>query len=504
MPVQRSAVGNREAAEAIFRQALADCSIEQALDRRFEEIAGGLDLHSIRQVRIVAAGKAAAPMLAATLAALRRRLSAAATREIAEAPEIRGVLIAPAPPVSLPPGFQFFAGGHPWPNDASFAGARAALDLLSNLEASPRALCLFLISGGASAMMELPLDAAIPLADTVGLYRELVHSGASITEINCVRKHFSAVKGGRLALAARGVAAVTVLVSDVPPGRLDALASGPTLPDTSTVAQCREILARYRMLPRFPASVRRFFERDPLPETPKPGSFPARSITLLTSDDLARAARLRAEALGFHAVIDNACDDWEYRDAARYLVGRLRDLRRAHPRLCLISAGEVTVALPGVAAEGAAADGRIKDGSADPDGESRVEGGTDNSGSVDPPARQRPPIGVGGRNQQFALYAASLLEPADRSTAVLSAGSDGIDGNSAAAGAVIDDRTLLDSAERPGASGPELRAEAEQALEHFDASPLLERLGSTLVTGPTGNNLRDLRILLADSGESGA
>ncbi|HZY74430.1 MAG TPA: DUF4147 domain-containing protein [Edaphobacter sp.] len=489
MPVQRSAVGNREAAEAIFRQALADCSIEQALDRRFEEIAGGLDLHSIRQVRIVAAGKAAAPMLAATLAALRRRLSAAATREIAEDPEIRGVLIAPAPPASLPPGFRFFAGGHPWPNDASFAGARAALDLLSNLEASPRSLCLFLISGGASAMMELPLDAAIPLADTVGLYRELVHSGASITEINCVRKHFSAVKGGRLALAARGVAAVTVLVSDVPPGRLDALASGPTLPDTSTVAQCREILARYRMLPRFPASVRRFFERDPLPETPKPDSFPARSITLLTSDDLARAARLRAEALGFHAVIDNACDDWEYRDAARYLVGRLRDLRRAHPRLCLISAGEVTVALPGGAAE---------------DGESSVDGGTDNGGSVAPPARQRPPIGVGGRNQQFALYAASLLEPEDRSTAVLSAGSDGIDGNSAAAGAVVDDRTLLDSAERPGASEAELRAEAEQALEHFDASPLLERLGSTLVTGPTGNNLRDLRILLADSGESGA
>jgi hydroxypyruvate reductase len=488
MPVQRSAVGNREAAEAIFRQALADCSIEQALERRFEEIAGGLDLRSIRQIRIVAAGKAAAPMLAATLAALRRRLSAAATREIAEAPEIRGVLIAPAPPVSLPPGFRFFAGGHPWPNDASFAGARAALDLLSNLEVSPRALCLFLISGGASAMMELPLDAAIPLADTVGLYRELVHSGASITEINCVRKHFSAVKGGRLALAARGVAAVTVLVSDVPPGRLDALASGPTLPDTSTVAQCREILARYRMLPRFPASVRRFFERDPLPETPKPGSFPARSITLLTSDDLARAARLRAEALGFHAVIDNACDDWEYRDAARYLVGRLRDLRRAHPRLCLISAGEVTVALPGGAAEG---------------GESRVDGGTDNSGSVDPPA-QRSPIGVGGRNQQFALYAASLLEPADRSTVVLSAGSDGIDGNSAAAGAVVDDRTLLGPLEQPGTSGAELRAEAEQALEHFDASPLLERLGSTLVTGPTGNNLRDLRILLADSGESGA
>jgi len=468
MSVQRSAVENRDAAEAIFRHALANCSIEQTLERRFREIVSSEDLRNIQQIRIVAAGKAAAPMLAATLAQLERS-PAAPPRKIA------GVLIAPQRPAVLPSGFQFFAGGHPLPNQASFAGARAALDLLSDTDPAPHTLCLFLISGGASAMMELPLDPAITLADTIGLYRELVHSGASITEINCVRKHFSAVKGGRLALAARGLPAVSVLVSDVPPGRLDALASGPTLPDTSTVAECREILDRYHLLPRFPPSIRRFFEHDDLPETPKPGDFSARSITLLTSGDLADAARRHAETLGFHAVVDNTCDDWDYRDAARYLLDRLRELRRSHPRACLLSAGEVTVSLPGSAAN---------------------ENNIDSNGSINNidskdginTAEQRKPIGLGGRNQQFTLYAASLLTSSDASTAILSAGSDGIDGNSAAAGAVIDDRTL---------AAPTLRAEAEQALDRFDATPLLDRLGASLVTGPTGNNLRDLRILLA-------
>ena len=460
--VQRSAVENsRDAAEAIFQRALADCNIEQALERRFEEIVSDADLDRVRQIRIVAVGKAAAPMLQAMLALLERRAAVPPGK-------IAGLLIAPQCPAALPPGFQFFAGGHPLPNQASIDGARAALDLLSDVKA-PRSLCLFLISGGASAMMELPLDPAISLADTIGLYRELVHSGASITEINCVRKHFSAVKGGRLALAARAVSslpAVSVLVSDVPPGHLDALASGPTLPDTSTVAECREILARYHLLPRFPLSVRRFFERDPLPETPRPGSFSARAITLLTSGDLADAACRHAEALGYHAVIDNTCDDWEYRAAARYLLDRLRDLRRAHPRVCLVSAGEIAVSLPASSP-------------ASQPGCAAVAGAHE-------PAHN--PIGLGGRNQQFALYAAGLLGPPDAATVVLSAGSDGIDGNSAAAGAVLDDQTL---------GTPTLRAEAEQALERFDTSPLLARLGAAVVTGPTGHNLRDLRILLA-------
>jgi hydroxypyruvate reductase len=308
-------------------------------------------------------------------------------------------------------------------------------------------LCIFLVSGGASAMMELPLDPSISLADTVAFHRVLVHCGASIVEINCVRKHFSAVKGGRLALAARNAQKVSLFVSDVPPAHLDALASGPTIADPTTVAECREIIARYKLLERFPASVRRFFESPNLPETPKPAELFSRSWKLLDSDELARRAQNHAARLGFHTVTDNTCDDWNYELAAHYLLDRLRQLRREHPRVCLVSTGEVAVQVPS---------------------------------SVGANAR-------GGRNQHFALYSASQLSAEDEPLAVLSAGSDGIDGNSTAAGAVIDEHTLAGD-----------HKAAQRALTAFDSSTLLSALGATIVTGPTGHNLRDLRILLAN------
>ena len=127
-------------------------------------------------------------------------------------------------------------------------------------------------------MMELPLDSSITLADTASFHRALVGSGASITEINCVRKHFSAVKGGRLAQAAGNAMCRSLLLSDVPVGREDALGSGPTVPDSSTVEECREILQRYRLLAQFPTAVRRFFESNALVETPKLGELQARSV----------------------------------------------------------------------------------------------------------------------------------------------------------------------------------------------------------------------------------
>ena len=468
----------REMAETIFRQSIADCTVEQAFARAIRAGEGessrklfingieAIDFDRVKSIRIVAVGKASSAMLGAILPHL----------QPASDCDLAGVLIARERPLDLPPNFQFFQGSHPLPDEASCAGARAALAMLHELPDdranAERMLCLFLISGGASAMMELPLDSAIPLADTISFHRELVHSGASIAEINCIRKHFSAVKGGRLAMAARGIASLSLLVSDVPPGHLDALGSGPTLPDTSTVEQCREILTRYKLLERFPASVQRFFEWKELPETPKLGSLNAKTITLLASDDLAESARMRAELLGFHAVVDNTCDDWDYRSAARYLIDRLRSLRHEYPRVCLISSGEVTVELPSTGAEG---------------------GG---SPSV---------VGVGGRNQHLSLYAATLLEPSDASTVVLSAGSDGIDGNSHAAGAVVDEQSLWPSADRQSGSETAdlfeesaIRADAQNALKHFDSSTFLQRIGCTVITGPTGNNLRDLRILLAE------
>ncbi|MGC1782863.1 MAG: DUF4147 domain-containing protein [Acidobacteriaceae bacterium] len=441
----------REIARTIFERALADCNVGEALARHVRTRNRHLyldgeefDTEKLEHIRIVAAGKAANGMLQAV------------SRELAALPrcDIAGVLIAPEPPTALPEGFAVFAGGHPFPTQASFDGAGAALDLLGALPetSSDKALCIFLVSGGASAMMELPLDPAISLADTVEFHRALVGCGASITEINCVRKHFSAVKGGRLALAARGAICRSFFISDVPAGHEDALGSGPTVPDSSTMTDCREILARYDLLGQFPASVRRFFQSTALPETPKSAQLQAKTVLVLGPNDLARAAARHAQELGFTPVIDDTCNDWEYRRSAQYLLDRLRVLRREHSRACLISVGEAAVELP-----------------------------TQFAAS----------IGIGGRNQQFALYAATLLRREDGQTAVLSAGSDGVDGNSPAAGAVVDQSTL-------GAdSFPQTRDDANDALGKFDAFPFLQNRNATIVTGPSGNNLRDLRIFLA-------
>jgi hydroxypyruvate reductase len=441
--------GLKEDARNIFEHALASCSIERAFDRtlRITATASGsrlilngedvLSLDRLRRVRVISIGKAAAAMLTSLLSRLPLPLSC----------DLQGVLVAAESPPNLPASIQHFAGGHPLPNRASFAGASAALSMLRSLkDVSPdETLCIFLISGGASAMMELPLDPTISLDDTVAFHQALVHCGASIVEINCVRKHFSAVKGGRLALAAGKAQSISLLVSDVPPAHLDALASGPTVPDPTTVAQCREVLARNGLLERFPAPVRRFFESPDLPESPKPGKAIARTWKLLDSDELADAARQQAVNLGFHAVIDNTCDDWPYDTAANYLLDRLRQLRREHPRACLISTGEVAVQVP--------------------------------TGAV---------AAAGGRNQHFALYLASQLGLEDVPMAALSAGSDGVDGNSSAAGAVIDNHSL---------DGHETAA--RQTLAAFDSSTMLSAIDASIVTGPTGHNLRDLRILLA-------
>jgi hydroxypyruvate reductase len=298
----------------------------------------------------------------------------------------------------------------------------------------------------------------------------LVHSNSPIAEINTIRKHLSAIKGGRLAQAAYPAQQVSILVSDVPDTTPDALASGPTLPDSTTVEDCYRIAMRAIDLPfekrpsaapgqatpglvnQFPASVRELFQRHALEETPKcddPAFVGARWWTILSNADLLRKAQLEAERQGFAVTIDNSCDDWNYRKAADYLLNRLMKLRAEHERVCLLSGGEVTV---------------------------RLEQG-----------------GTGGRNQQFALYLAEKI--VGENIVVLSAGSDGIDGNSRAAGAIVDGTTV----ERARARGLDVKVH----LEAFNANPFFEGLGDVIVTGPTGNNLRDIRILLGSAGRAG-
>jgi len=307
-------------------------------------------------------------------------------------------------------------------------------------------LVIFLLSGGGSSIVEKPIDEEISLDDLIATYRVLVHSGAPISEINAVRKHLSAIKGGRLAQAAYPAQQVSILVSDVPDNTPDALASGPTMPDSTNVDDCYRIAHKYDLVKQFPPSTRELFERQALDETPKsddPAFVRARWWPVLTNQTAIEEASNAAEQAGFVVHVDNSCDDWDYEKAAEYLLGRLRELRKQFSPACLISGGEVTV---------------------------KVTNG-----------------GVGGRNQQFALACAEKV--AGEKVTLLSAGTDGVDGNSPAAGAVADGSTMQRAQVR--------ELDARAALKRFDAYPLFHAIGDAVETGPTGNNLRDLRIFLA-------
>jgi glycerate 2-kinase len=438
----------RAAARAIFAQAMAAVDVQEAVRRELSMQEGRLrlgchtlPLHEVDRVLIVAMGKAAVPM------------HAAAALQLATIP-CHAIVIAPIetlpPPSHVPESpVAYLPGAHPTPTADSSHAAEAIVRLLSMADA--RTAVLFLISGGASAMVEQPLDPAITLADVASFNRALVGSGLPIASMNALRKHLSAVKGGRLAVAAaRAAIQYTLLISDVPVALPDAIASGPSLPDSTTVEQARMLIGKLDRLAIVPESIRAFFLADELPETPKENDDAftrAHWKVILSSDHLAEAARIAAEDAGFHAVIDNSCDEWEYREAGQHLLDTSATLATQHPRSCLISVGEVAVTLP-------------------------------------------PHPGEGGRNTQFALWCATELARRKHAAAILSAGSDGIDGHSAAAGAACDATTP----ERAAA----MSLDTQLALDRCNSGPLLRAIGDDLVTGPTGNNLRDLRLVLTD------
>src|ERR1700751_278027 len=183
-----------------------------------------------------------------------------------------------------------------------------------------------MLSGGGSAIAEKPIDDDISFDDLMATYRVLVLSGAPIAEINATRKHLSAVKGGRLAQAAYPAQQVSLLVSDVPDTTLDALASGPTMPDSTSVADCYAILEKHRLLGQFPQSVRELFERHALEETPKfddPAFVRARWWPVLSNQTAIEEAGVAATNQGFAVEVDNSCDDWDYDRAADYLLEHL-------------------------------------------------------------------------------------------------------------------------------------------------------------------------------------
>jgi hydroxypyruvate reductase len=428
----------RNTAREIFRHALVEASIAKAFARHVHCERGVLrvcedlyDLQAYSRVLVISIGKAGHTMAEALV------------QQVGE-PSLEGIVASSVEPSAQVRGFRYFRGGHPTPNAESIRAASAVRKALDAQTAA--SLVIFMLSGGGSSIVEQPIDDEISLDDLIATYRVLVHSGAPIAEINAIRKHLSLVKGGRLAQAAFPAQQVSLLVSDVPDNTPDAVASGPTMPDSTSVEDCYRIAEKHGLLQQFPPSTRELFERHALEETPKSDDqafYRSRWWTIASNQTAVEQAKATAESAGFAVLVDNSCDDWDYERAAEYLLKRLRELRNEAERVCLISGGEVTV---------------------------KVTNG-----------------GIGGRNQQFALSCAAKI--AGENITVLSAGTDGVDGNSPAAGAVVDGSTIV----RAQSSGLDARA----ALEKFDAYPFFSALGDVIETGPTGNNLRDLRILVA-------
>jgi glycerate 2-kinase len=318
--------------------------------------------------------------------------------------------------------------------------------------ANQHTLVFFLLSGGGSALVDLPLDASVTLEDMQAMNRALVTCGASIDEINAVRKHFSAVKGGRLAVAASAAMKITLGVTDVPEGQESALASGPTLPDPTTVSDVCSVVSRYDLLSSMPPSIRTRIEHpESIPETPKAGdpAFDSRRAVfqiLLGRHDLFHAAHHASESAEFVTVCDNSTDNWPVERAVDFLLAQLGALKQTNPEksVAVIADGEVSSPVTG--------------------------------------------HGVGGRNLSFVLDAVKKI--AGRKIAVLSAGTDGVDGCSPAAGAVADGETL--------ARAQSLGLDPADYFRRSDSYTFFRALGDTIEIGPTGNNLRDLRILLAE------
>jgi glycerate 2-kinase len=436
----------KEIAERVFRKTLAAIDVQGAMEKRLGRNGSmirvgqrAVDLREFDSIVAIAYGKASFAM------------ADALTRVLSPDFPPEGILVVPSAPSRQLPGWTTFVGGHPVPNAMSFEAASAILHRLSRCDA--RTLIFFLVSGGGSSLVEQPLDSSLSLADFEQLHSTLITCGASIEEINIIRKHLSAAKGGRLAAAAPNAMKVTLAISDVPEGQESALASGPTLPDPSTIHDAERVAKQYSLLEKLPAALKAAFENHALLETPKAGdpAFARSSFSLvLGRHDLTHSAHHSCEADGYVCVCDNSTDNWPLEKAADYLLAVLLaqlDLQKhENPRrpVAVLAAGEVSSPVAG--------------------------------------------DGIGGRNSAFVLTCVPKI--ARENITVLSAGTDGIDGNSLAAGAVANGQT----AARAYAAG----LDPADFLKRSDAYNFFARLGDAVVTGPTGNNLRDLRILLAD------
>ncbi|MEZ5360959.1 MAG: DUF4147 domain-containing protein [Bryobacterales bacterium] len=366
---------------ALFLDTLSELSLDVVMRERIRcdsgvlEVGGErVEIDSYKKVLVAAIGKAAGPMARAFVRAV-------------EPKRVSGVIVSSTETPDPPPYFLTYVGSHPYPDAGSIHAAEVALGMLSDLAEHHLFVCL--LSGGGSAIFEKPVDPSISTDDLRDFYRTLVTCGAGIVDMNVLRKHFSAVKGGRLAERAQPARQMTLYVSDVPPGEPSTVASGPTMPDESTVDDCYRLVDKLGIRERLPQSIRRLLDERRVPETPKPGSDAFASSSwhcLLDNQAALEVIERRAREWGWAIETDLSVDDTPVAEAADSLLARLERLKAAHPDkpAAVLTGGELSSPVTG--------DGR------------------------------------GGRNQAFVLDCVPKI--AGRSIAVVSAGTDGIDGNS--------------------------------------------------------------------------
>jgi glycerate 2-kinase len=343
-----------------------------------------------------------------------------------------------------------FLGGHPKPNEQSLAAARACFDLLDRANRE-HAVVIFLISGGGSAMIECPINADITLSELRAANKALVNSGASIAEINAVRRAFSSVKGGRLAARAPDCDQVTLIVSDVPAGEERNVASGPSLAPSDDAPDARAIIARYNLASLLPESILRATASPTGPVAVESESL-RQHFVLLDNQSALDAAAQAAQRLGYQTEIAWEISDQPIETGCSQLLDKLAELQAGRAAnetttVCLISGGEFGCPVRGE--------------------------------------------GIGGRSLETALRLASstnLRWSDNQHFVAICAGTDGIDGNSPAAGAIVDSSTRI-RAESIG-------LDPRDFLARSDAYSFFVALGDAITTGPTGTNVRDLRILL--------
>ncbi len=426
----------------LMRVALGAADPGEAVRRQVMAVPGGVRigdcvylLGDYRHVRVVAFGKAAGAMAAALVALVPGTVS--------------GLVVVPAGTAAGGGGLRVIEGGHPIPNTGSVAAGRAVLDLLSGTGAED--LVFVLISGGGSALLTSPV-AGISLADLQTTTHQLLRSGATIGELNAVRKHLDRVKGGGLVRAANGARVVSLVLSDVVGDPLDVIASGPTVADPTTFADAWDVLARYDLCDAVPAPVAAHLQagqRGEVPETFKPGDAWSDRVqhVIVGSVRLAAEAVIAAAAArGWNALLLTTTLEGEAREVARVAAAMAREIVRYNRPVtrpaCLVWGGETTVTVRGA--------------------------------------------GRGGRNQELALAAAVALD--GWPVGVLALASDGVDGPTDAAGAWVDGTTMT----RARTQG----LDARQHLALNDAYPFFAALGDLVMTGPTGTNVNDLLVVL--------